>query len=181
MTLAELVAQLVLVAAGFSGLEPLPAERLPPLEALEPAALAAQACPMQPRQCQGIVAYFDTDRGRILLSSRLDLDDAGDNSFVVHELVHVLEWHHNGGRALQGCEASLRSERRAYRVQNAYLRQQGRRERHGQMLSGMACAPVQPSDQSMVLIPAASAYRERMVLEDFIADVEAGEAVRRSP
>ncbi|MBK7897909.1 MAG: hypothetical protein IPJ99_00250 [Betaproteobacteria bacterium] len=83
MTLAELVAQLVLVAAGFSGLEPLPAERLPPLEALEPAARAAQACPMQPRQCQGIVAYFDTDRGRILLSSRLDLDDAGDNSFVV--------------------------------------------------------------------------------------------------
>ncbi len=87
--------------------------------------------------------------------------------------MHVLELHYNGGQTLRGCEANLRSERRAYRVQNAYLRGQGRRERHGRLLAGLVCAPQQPDEGSMILVPAQTAYRERMVLEDFMAELEA--------
>lgn len=174
MNLADLLAELLSVAAALSGYEPIPVSALPPVEVVEPANLANEACPMEAGRCGGIVAYFDTDRRRILLSTRLDLDNVGDNSFVVHELVHVLEQHYNGGKAFVGCEANLRSERRAYRVQNAYLRQLGRSERHGRVLTGLVCAREQPSESSMVLVPAAAAARERMALEDFMADLETG-------
>ena len=112
MNLADLLAELLSVAAALSGYEPIPVSALPPVEVVEPANLANEACPMEAGRCGGIVAYFDTDRRRILLSTRLDLDNVGDNSFVVHELVHVLEQHYNGGKAFVGCEANLRSDKK---------------------------------------------------------------------
>ena len=44
-------------------------------------------------------------------------------------------------------------------MQNAYLRQLGRSERHGRVLTGLACAREQPSESSMVLVLAKAVAR----------------------
>jgi len=89
---------------------------------------------------------------RILISDELDLQESSDNSFLLHELVHVLQFRYQSGSTFASCEDTLKSEREAYRAQNAYLRRQGRLERYGDMLMHVSCAPVQPRGGTSVTL-----------------------------
>lgn len=173
------LASLLDVAVRLSGLMPMAAADLPPLIALPLTELRQQACPLTPENCGSLVAMFDADGRRILVSDRLDVQDARDRSFIVHELVHVLE-HPAAGSADRdaaqddSCEASLASERRAYRVQNAYLREQGANERYGRMLQHAVCAGERVGAGGM--LPLQRQMRDEPAIEAFMDDLARGAA-----
>lgn len=171
---AQLLAYLLAAATSLSGLPAVSVDSLPPVNVVSGEMLRTAACPMKQEQCREIVALFDSDSRRVLVSDALDLGSAADNSFVVHELVHVLEYHYRGGRAPQGCPETLRSERFAYRVQNAYLRREGRPERFGGLMMRMVCAPDQPGDSTIRLQLGRSQFNEEMVLQDFLEELRQG-------
>ncbi len=66
--------------------------------------------------------------------------------------MHVLQFRYQSGSTFASCEDTLKSEREAYRAQNAYLRRQGRLERYGDMLMHVSCAPVQPRGGTSVTL-----------------------------
>ena len=69
-----------------------------------------------------MAAVFDSEKYRILILSTLDLKDPEDNSFLVHELVHVLQFKQQGDAGFDSCQRVVASERAAYAVvQTSYL------------------------------------------------------------
>lgn len=148
----ELLSYLVTIAAALSGYPVVPLDELPPLQRLSPQALKTEVCGRESRGCENIVALFDSDHYRILVSDQLDMQDSSDNSFLLHELVHVLQFRKNGNSSFATCEDTLRSEREAYRVQNLYLQRQGKLERYGGMLTHASCSAVQPRSGTSVTL-----------------------------
>ncbi|MEY8878688.1 MAG: hypothetical protein AB9M60_19430 [Leptothrix sp. (in: b-proteobacteria)] len=171
---ASVLAGLLATAARLSGLAPLDAAELPPLVALPPAELREQACPLTPQNCGALVALFDAEAPRILVTDQLDVQDARDRSVLVHELVHVLERRPAGSGDVADCEASLRAERRAYRVQNAYLQEQGVNARYGRMLLHAVCASERVGAGGM--LPLERQMRDEPALEAFMDDLARGVA-----
>lgn len=139
MTPLSIAADLLAVAISLSGLPPIAATDLPPLQAMTTAELAHTVCPDQPGHCETIAAVFDTERYRILYLTRLDLTDPADNSFLLHELVHVLQFKQRGPAGFSSCQAIIDSERVAYGVQNRYLAARGLFSQHGMQLRYMQC------------------------------------------
>jgi hypothetical protein len=68
------------------------------------------------------VGAFVPSTGQILLAPDLDTDSVLGRSYLLHELVHAAQYH-AGAETRVRCEGEL--EREAYRVQSAWLRQQG--------------------------------------------------------
>jgi hypothetical protein len=137
---ASLIAYLLQAAVSNSGLPAVPVESLPPIRAVSRDTIAKEICPARPTECQGIVAVFDTDGYRILYSDELDAENAADNSFLIHELVHVLQFKSNGAKIFATCEAAMKTETEAYRAQNAYLKKEGQFLRFGETLAFTTCA-----------------------------------------
>lgn len=154
---AQTVAGLLKLAAMLGGF-PDPAGRpVPAIVPLPVIALKARACPAAADRCGDIAALYDRPGHRILI--RADLDGGGPvgQSFLVHELVHVLQgWQR--GRDAESCAQGLADERQAYAVQNRFLAGAGRPERFGTMLAMMACAPDQagtaPDEMRLVMASA---------------------------
>lgn len=136
----DLLAYLLAAALRLSGYPAIALEDLPPILRLPPAELAAQACPKQREDCGSIAAAFEPGEYVIYLRDNLDFEDPADNSFLLHELVHVLQWKRDGEAMYEGCERAMETEREAYRVQNAYLKQEGRLVRFGHALLFASCA-----------------------------------------
>lgn len=137
---AELLAYLLAAAIRLSGLPGMPAEALPPIVTLTPAKLAEKACRgHRTADCENIVAAFEPDDYAIYARDTLDFESAADNSWLVHELVHVLQWNRDGSAIFETCERALKTERDAYRVQNAYLKREGLLMRAGQVLKFTNC------------------------------------------
>lgn len=168
---SELIAYLFSVATTLSGYPGMPEADLPIVRLMEPSALKEEACPGDVSGCDKLVALYDRERHQILMRSDLDLHDPSDNSFLVHEFVHVLEARHKGALYQRDCEATLRSEREAYRVQNAYLDREGRSERYGAMLEHRVCAADQPGSSAMRLDMAPSGSRDQQALEAFMREL----------
>jgi hypothetical protein len=150
---AQLVAGLLKVAAALGGF-PDPAGRpLPAVEVVPAAALKARACPAAADRCGDIAALHDRVGHRILIRADLDAGGPIGQSFLVHELVHVLQGWQRG--EAETCVQGLADERQAYAVQNRFLAGAGRPERFGTMLAMMACAPDQagarPDEMQLVL------------------------------
>lgn len=124
MVTHELLAFLVAAAAHFSGYPAIVVDALPGVRYLKEDDLAAQVCPRDPEHCQGIAALFETDSYEILIRNDFDLDNTADNSFLLHELVHVLQWKARGDAIFEDCSTALRTEIEAYRAQNAYLKRE---------------------------------------------------------
>ncbi len=140
MTLsAELLARLLAAAIRYSALPPLDIAELPPIEQLSAPALAAKVCPDEPERCTTMAALFDTERYRIYLRDSLDPDNPMDNSFIVHELVHVLQYRKHGPDYFEDCPNRIASERQAYYVQNNYLGEEGVDWREGYLVRFMRC------------------------------------------
>jgi hypothetical protein len=158
--------------ARLSGYDPVPLEDLPSIQQLPASVIRSQVCPVQPQTCADMIAIFDNTRSRILISDELDPRNSHDSSFIVHELVHVLESRRKASGYQQDCEETLASERTAYRVQNAYLREQGRPERYGGLLQQMVCTRDQPLGASAMRLEIAPVgSRDEMALEVFMQDL----------
>ena len=140
MTLsAELLARLLAAAIRYSALPPIGIAELPPIEQLSAQALAEKVCPDAPERCTTMAALFDTERYRIYLRDSLDPDNPMDNSFIVHELVHVLQYKKHGPEYFDDCPNRIASERQAYYVQNNYLGEAGVDWREGYLVRFMRC------------------------------------------
>ena len=135
----ELLGALLSVAISLSGLPPLEVSEVPPILRLSHAEMTRQICPADPLSCKGMAAIFDLEQQRILVVDTLDMKLADDNSFLVHELVHVLQFKQRGHQMYENCEESAKTEGQAYRVQNAYLKMQGRLLRFYQRLAFADC------------------------------------------
>jgi hypothetical protein len=144
---AALISFLLDMAVSLSGLPPVPARELPPLRAVSEDEMRQTACPEAPGHCRNLVAMFDTERYRILYLDSLDTESAADNSFLVHEFVHVLQYRRYGDAIYAGCRALLTTEAEAYRVQNAYLRREGELMRVGDILRFTTC-PQAPAEEA---------------------------------
>jgi hypothetical protein len=138
---AQTIAYLLAAAIKLSGLPAVPAAQLPAFVPLPPAELRAEACKERVAACRGIMALYDMKGHRVLYRDDLDMDSPSDNSFIVHELVHVLQYAQSGERIYQDCPALVRTERAAYTVQNLYLNEQGQLLRVGRMMQMARCAP----------------------------------------
>lgn len=136
----DLLAFLIAAAAKLSGYPEIPVEALPPVRAVPVEAIARAICPEAPAGCTGIAATFETEGYEILIRDTLDLEDAADNSFLLHEFVHVLQWKARGDAIFQDCPTTLATEGEAYRAQNAYLKREGEFLRFGEMLAYTQCA-----------------------------------------
>lgn len=164
----QLLAELMVVTAALSGYPAIPVQQLPPIRVLTSAEMTQEVCPQRVRDCARIVAHFDAAGPQIRLSDALDLEFAQGRSFLVHELVHVLQYHHGNLVAASDCASSLRSEQEAYRVQNAYLRSVGVPGRHGQMIANMACAAEQHDDSGLQLEPRRGGLGDSAAFDQFM-------------
>jgi hypothetical protein len=135
----DLAADLMAWASRLSGLTDLEPRRPPALVPLPPQDIEAQVCPDSPAGCRSLVAVYDTDRHRVLYRSSLDMRDPTDQSFIVHELVHHLQYLHRGPAIFATCPAIVQSEREAYAAQNLYQRQFRQWQRMGEVMHFMHC------------------------------------------
>ncbi len=140
MTLSvELLGRLLAAAIRYSLLPAIEVSELPPIEQLSAQALADKVCPEAPDRCTTMAALFDTEHYRIYLRDSLNPDDAMDSGFIVHELVHVLQYKKYGVAYFENCHNRIASERQAYFVQNNYLGEQGVDWREGYLVRFMRC------------------------------------------
>ena len=114
---------------------------LPAIEQISAQVLAQKVCPDTPATCNSVAALFDTENYRIYLHDTLNLNDPMDNSFTVHELVHVLQFKKFGHDHFNSCRKVLDSERQAYYVQNNYLGEEGIDWLEEFLLRFMKCPP----------------------------------------
>lgn len=135
----ELLTQLLAAAIRLSGLPAIHVSELPPVIMLPRSVLNETVCASAPVRCSGLIAAFDTQRYRIVIDEKLDFGDADDESFLVHELVHVLQFKHSGSTGFTSCAAVVKSERQAYEAQDLYLRENGRPGGYGIKLRFSRC------------------------------------------
>jgi hypothetical protein len=138
---ASLIAYLLAAAIRLTGLPAVPVEELPPFVALPDMELERQVCPNAGNGCRGIAAYFDSLHYRILYRDSLDLEQPLDHSYLLHEIVHVLQHRQQGNAMYADCYALLQTERQAYRAQNIYLRANDQLAYVGGMLHQASCTP----------------------------------------
>ena len=136
---APLIAYLLAAAIRITGLPPVAVAELPPFVPLSSRDLERQVCPDAGHGCRGIVAYFDAQHYRVLYRDSLNLDDPFDHSFLLHEMVHVLQHRQEGNAMYEDCRALLRTEAQAYRAQNIYLRANDQLAYVGTRLNQSSC------------------------------------------
>ncbi len=138
---ADLMAYLLAAAVRFSGLPDVALTELPPIEPVTALVLSQKVCPDAPERCNSVAALFDTEGYRIYVRDTLNMKDPMDNSFLVHELVHVLQFKKFGESYFSSCRKVIHSEQQAYYVQNNYLGDEGIDWREGFLLRFMTCPP----------------------------------------
>ena len=143
MVSQELLTYLMVAAANLSGYPAIPVEDLPKVLTMPPKDIAKNVCPADPQNCDNIVATFETDQYVIFVRDSLDLETSADNSFLLHEIVHVLQFKKNGEAIYKDCPTTMKTETEAYKAQNAYLKREGQFLRFGEALSFMSCAETQ--------------------------------------
>jgi hypothetical protein len=137
----ELLSSLLAAAAQFSGLPTIDVSNLPPIDVISDATFVNTVCPGKPNRCAATVAAFNTERYRIVIRDSLNLDSPAENSFLVHELVHVLQYKKDGSTRFMTCEGVLESEREAFDAQNRYIRANGLALQEGIAVRYMHCPP----------------------------------------
>ncbi|MCM2277778.1 MAG: hypothetical protein NDJ89_06850 [Oligoflexia bacterium] len=140
----ELFAFLLEMATSLSGYPALKPDRIPTVIALPEKAIIEEVCPTDPQNCRGLAAFFHTETRRIVYRDTFDMENDTDNSFLVHELVHALQFEVRGSALFETCPAAREAEREAYEIQNRYLKRQGQFARFGEGLRFWVC----PEDRS---------------------------------
>lgn len=107
-----------------------------PVYKVSAAELAYEVCASNMDECEGVAALHDAQSGIIYVRNDLEpLRLTLDSSLLVHEFVHALQHERESELEMYGsCEDLLRTERAAYRAQNAFLDAHGLYGRQGMML-----------------------------------------------
>jgi hypothetical protein len=107
-----------------------------PVYKVTAAELAHEMCRTDLEECDGVAAIHDPQSGIIYVRDTLQpLRLTLDSSVLVHEFVHALQHERESELEMYGsCEDLLRTERAAYRAQNAFLDAHGLYGRQGMML-----------------------------------------------
>ena len=142
---AEELEPLLTAATRLSRLPPLPAARVPPVCLVTEAQLRAIVCEHQAAGCRGLQATYDTERNRVLVADWGRDRGSEWESFVVHELVHALQYAQRGAAIYAGCETTRATELQAYAVQDAYLKERGALMRVGAVMNWWWVCPDGPS------------------------------------
>ena len=136
---SELAAKLLAMAIRFSGLPDMPADQLPFFVPMPAGEIEITQCRYIRTACEGTVALYDHENYRIIILDTLDPNDPEDNSVIVHEMVHVLQYRNNRVPHPMTCKDVTRLENQAYSAQNAYLRFEGSSSRWGQSATSTTC------------------------------------------
>jgi hypothetical protein len=150
----ELLIDLLAAAIRISQLPAIPTEQMPPVIPVSRQYLVEKVCPEQPERCRSMAALFDTEAYEIYVRKPVDLRSPVTLSFIVHELVHVLQFREGGHARFEGCQAVLTNEQQAYKVQNIFLNENGSDWREGFSLRFMTCPP-EPGKTQAPVNPAA--------------------------
>lgn len=133
--MSHILAILLAYAASALGVEP--ASELPSVEVLPKAELAAELNAGANAAADDALepaALYDPLANRIRISDDLDLESPVGRSYLLHELVHHLQFAH--GQDADNCVGRLEAE--AYRVQARYLREHDfQEEANRQMILGL--------------------------------------------
>lgn len=130
----DLIDYLTDKAERLSKLSNVPREKLPPIFAVSKATMNAQVCPEDPQNCRNLAAVFDDINYRILYLNDFEISQnfkPYDYSFIIHELVHAIQYLNFGAEIFNGCSAIYETEKLAYQVQDKYLEEEGAFERPG--------------------------------------------------
>lgn len=122
-----------------SGRPDLPSAERPAVFRVSAADLERIVCAESENSCRMLAAVFDDLGYRVLIREDLDLADASMLSYLIHETVHALQYRQDGPEIFRDCAAVLRTETEAYRVQDAYLKDEGQFLRAGQVLRFFHC------------------------------------------
>jgi hypothetical protein len=134
-----LLAQLLSAAIRFTGLPPVDIANLPEIVSMSSEQITAQICPEKPSSCQTLIALYEPTKKRILYRNTLNMKLVKDQSFVLHELVHVLQYAIKGDSVFASCKDTMESEGQAYRAQDRYLGEKGEEYRVGGLFRFIRC------------------------------------------
>lgn len=115
-------------ATGLSGLHRFSENHNPPIYFLPKADLHREVCPHDPENCYNMVAVFDDIGYRILVRDDFKVSaslNSFDESFIIHELVHYLQYRTRGAEIFKNCQTLYQTELEAYKVQDAHLKREG--------------------------------------------------------
>lgn len=136
---AELIDFLYDSASGLSHYSMYPKEHRPLILKKTKQQMQQEICPTDPNNCYNLAAYYNTEKNEIIYDEVLDIDSNHDNSFIVHEIVHSLQYFHNGDAIFKDCKATKATELEAYDVQNRYLKKMGVFAQYGDALKFLVC------------------------------------------
>ncbi len=170
---AKLLAELLLYAAQVGGFPKPDVAVMPPIQMLSNQAMQSAVCNQNLHECDGIVAHYDVTLHRILMSDALDPDSVVAQSFLVHEMIHVLEAYYTPQAIQTTCQYILNSERQAYQVQNQFLISHGSSQRFGRLLNNRVCAKDQPAGgQAIKLDVSPQRPPDEAAFEMFMQDLQ---------
>jgi hypothetical protein len=141
---ANLIFQLLAFVVRVTSLPAVSEGDLPQMISMSKEAITQEMCPERPSECDTLVALFEPAKYRVLYRNTLDLNKTFDRSFLLHELVHVLQFKAKGPSIFFTCKDRLLAERQAYMTQDRYLAEKGLEMRVGGALRFMRC-PEEPA------------------------------------
>ena len=136
---AELIDFLYDTSSHISHYEMYPKEHRPKILKKTKQEMQQEICPDDPNNCYNLAAFYNTDKNEIIYDEVLDIDNNHDNSFIVHEIVHSLQFFHKGDANFKDCPATKETELEAYDVQNKYLKKMGQFAQYGDALKFLVC------------------------------------------
>lgn len=125
MTDHELISYAYQKAVRISGINAYPESKIPPIYIVSKEELGKIVCPEDPGSCDRLAAVFDDIEYRIIVRSDFTFNNAFDDSFLIHELVHTLQYNQNGPEIFKNCQAIYSTEELAYQAQDTYLKEEG--------------------------------------------------------
>jgi hypothetical protein len=136
---AHLLAHLLSAAIRYSGLPAVEISALPEIVAMSQESITREICPHKASDCETLIALYEPTKHRVLYRNTLNLKLVKDQSFIVHELVHVLQYAQIGDKVFGSCKATMSSESQAFRAQDRFLGDSGEEFRVGSAFRFMRC------------------------------------------
>lgn len=164
---AELLDDLMHWAVKLSGLPGVPSA--PTIYPLDAEQLVQKVCPHDPVNCKSLVSFYSTEDRTIFYLNSLDMYDDMDLSFLVHEMVHHLQYAVQGEALFATCERTSVAELQAYTVQNQYLTHFKQWRRFGDALRYIKCANLDASRSEAGAPPSDQLEQHRQVRERLLA------------
>lgn len=115
-------------ASRLSGITKFTLKDMPPIFVVPEETITELVCNGDHYECKNLAAIFDDIKYRILIKDSFDLSDNFDPfgySFLIHELIHALQYLDRGPEIFKNCDAVFETESEAYHAQDKFLKEEG--------------------------------------------------------